>query len=534
MRTIIFLLSLLVGLWAMSALAQEAAPEPSPETPAKSEDAGMRDFIPILGAEPEAERPAEPTDQPAEAGEAQAEEATAEEAQTEAAPTEEEQPAETAKISEAEKEKEGENILSSIGNYIELYGMLRLDIAYDSSRTNYGNYMRWVLPNKSYTQVTKDGFKYVNPGNGAELAISPRASRFGLKFKGTHVEKLDADLGGLVEIDFYGGDLQKARERGAIPRWRKVYLSLGWDFLEIRAGQDTDIFSPINPRTADMGTGQPMGNLGTRRPQLEFNFKPKVADDSRIWAQLSLGRSGALDGADYDVTTDSDGKVTIGDGNQDGDNSGVPMIQWRLAYEGPIWTERPFVIGGSGHFSQFKSRSRIWQSDLDPTKTTNHRINGYSVNLDLQMPILEWWVLRGEFFYGKNMSDVFGGVSQGVNMEALGRADGKAPQGVKGYGFWVDTTIQPWDIWALTVGYLNDTPDKDTLPEREVDGVRYMNHAPFINNEFHLGSGFSIALQYMYAMTGYKYIEDLTASQIEVRSYTAADNRFQSYFQYKF
>ncbi|RJO63937.1 MAG: hypothetical protein C4523_19070 [Myxococcales bacterium] len=458
-------------------------------------------------------------------------------------------PQRTAPEAQAPKseEKVGD-VFTSLGNYIKFYGSLRLDIAYDTSRTNYGNWVLYVLPNKPYGQlrVGDNGRRYIEPivnyNNNNEIAINPRGSRLGLDIKGTPIETIKAKIGGKVEIDFYGGDFE-SKEWKAVPRWRKAYLYLDWGWFELRAGQDQDVVSPLVPRSSDTGASWLLGNLGGRRPQAIFTFKPLFDDTHRLWAQVSLARPGDVDGADNDmIDRNRDSVFQIaserGDGVQDGEDSGVPMIQWRLAYEAPLWyKEMPFSVGLSGHWEQYEFRRRLWIAQLQNYSTSVYRLDSYSLNLEAQFPILEKpkWTVRGEFFWGRALADLWGGIFQGVNPESLLWL-GK-PEGVEAYGWWVDTTIQPFDFWALTVGYMMDIPDEGTLPAYDLNLIsqtRFRNQAGFVNTEFFLGSGFMAGFQFMHVMTDYKYVLDTTTNPIVAYQYQAMDERFLLTAMYSF
>lgn len=554
--TILFLVA---TMFCCSALAQES---PTDEAPAA--DAPPAD-TPSYDTTQTEEQPVEA--QPAEAPPAEiapAEEPPAEPASEEAAPIAEEPVMSDAELEAALKEmdaveepaaeekkpeKEGESLLTSLGNHFRLYGFLRMDIAYDTSRSEYGNWALWVLPNRNFTRVRIDPkdeqnsiIERVTPNNNNELNITPRTTRFGLELKGEKIGSIGAEIKGKVEIDFYGGDRKKA-DWAAVPRWRKAYLALDWGWFELRAGQDADIMSSLYPNSANPGADWFMGNLGGRRPQLELNFKPEVGDEGRIWAQISIGRPGPVAEPDFDITFGKDenyeldlSDYTMGDGNNDGEDSGIPMIQWRLAYQGKLWTNKDFIIGASGHYSVYSFRRRLWsgaENDIE-YDTKEYFVKSYSMSGELQLPFFDWWVMRGEFFYGESLHDVYGNIAQSINKESL--IDG-LPEGIAGYGFWADMTFDPFDFWTIAIGYMNDTPDENTMPSRLenyklIEESRYKNRAAFIHNKFSLGKGFVTGFTYFHMMTDYKYVKDERSKQ--VKTYTASNERFHLYFAYGF
>lgn len=438
--------------------------------------------------------------------------------------------------------KTSETMMTKLGNMITFYGFLRLDIGFDTSRTNYGNWAFWVMPNKSFDRQMAGSIERVNPGNDAEISINPRLSRFGFNFKAPDITKIAAQLTGQLELDFYGGDVTRDDWK-AIPRWRQAWLALTWDWAQLKAGQMSDLMSPMYPRIDGNGGGWFMGNVGLRRPALQLTFNPKLTDQNhRLWIQGSLARPGSLDSLDLDVTDVVNAGVKestgfVGDGNLDGEDSGVPMVMWRLAFSGPLWNAKPFTIGASGHWQRYQYRYNQWDSSSLVFNKNSMSYFGYSVNAELSLPIMEWWDLRSEFYWGENTQDIFGGIGQGINREASFDASGNflGVKGVRSLGFWVDTTIHYWPLWAVTLGYMADMPDDDTLPSKNyklIETTRYKNQGIYLNNEFHLGSGFMVGLEYIAMMTEYRYVQDLTNPSTS--SYNAFNNRIRVVFMYSF
>ncbi len=536
MKRVALLLQILMMLLFAAPVLAQSAPTSSPEDTASAAPSAA-ELKAQIKAELEAELKAQLKDELSKEFEARLEAETDRKIKE----MEERKAAEPPKEEAAKEEKKEQSLLTSLGNVFQLYGFLRLDIAYDTSRTDYGNWMLWTLPNKTFDRT--DG-THVDYHNTNEISITPRLSRFGLKLKGQHIDKLKADVMGQVEIDFFGGDKKNA-EWSAVPRWRHAWVGLDWGFVDLRAGQQSDIFSTLYPKTGDPGAGWFVGNVGGRRPMLSVNFKPKVAGKYTLWAQAAIARPGEVSGQDLDaIDKDKNGEISAseitGDGLNDGEDSGVPMVQWRLAFQGPLWTSKDFLLGVSGHYEQTELRRQLWDLTDLREHSKSYRTGGWSVNAELAVPILEAWNVRGEFFYGENLGGVFGGVGQTINKESLlGQGD---PEAIKGMGFWVDTSIQPWELWGITLGYCSDRPDRDTLPKRDMallEATRFSNQAAFAHTYFNFGKGFHWGLHYQYAWTDYKYVEDPdafaeTAGEQGVKSYSAVNHRTLTYFMYKF
>src|SRR5947207_9473400 len=83
----------------------------------------------------------------------------------------------------------GEKPLTS-GLNVALYGYVKLDAAYDSSRISVGNFARWV----ESEQIRR---------NDDEFNMTANETRLGLRVNGTPTDNFR--FGGVVEMDFYSG-----------------------------------------------------------------------------------------------------------------------------------------------------------------------------------------------------------------------------------------------------------------------------------------------------------------------------------------
>ena len=425
--------------------------------------------------------------------------------------------------------------LASLGNLITIYGRMRLDYSFDTSRAYGGaTWAYWVLPNYE-GQVGKREFKN---NNDYESNISARNSRFGMKLKGTHIETIKADLSGQLELDFNGGDLTVDTWK-ALPRMRIAAFTLDWGFVEIMGGNNWDTFSTLYPM-GDLNIAHAFGgNVGFRRPQLRLSFKPSFGEGGRVWIQMGIARPLDIANSDYDgmgqapTETDKNGDGVIqakdefgrdtgevvapvvGDGNNDGEDSGIPMLQWRLAVESPIWTKTPFMIGTGGHYQKASFNTPIVYKEEE-----RDSLNSYHVDMELVFPIIDELLLRGEFFYGQMLKDITGAIAQDVNPET-----GEA---IKAMGGWVDLIAKPFKVWNIAIGYTADKPDADTMEVEKaanMEKLRYMNSTVFVNNIFDFGSGFTMYVTYVHMMTDYRIAKDSESAK-SYKSYTATNERF--------
>lgn len=361
--------------------------------------------------------------------------------------------------------------LISKDNRLKFYGFLRLDTIYHDSKPQHPQFTQWIQAEDPTGKNSDDD----------ELTIYPRLSRFGIDYFGPRVDRLyGLDLGGKFEIDFQNG----GSESRQVPRFRHAYLKLFQGDFSILAGQTSDIISPLFPTVNSDSLMWNAGNLGDRRPQLRLAYEPKIGP-----GQLSLmggpALSGAIDARDLD-----------NNGTRDGEDSGLPNLQFRVGYATSLWQkDKPATIG--------LWSLRGWEDSLE-------RFDSYAYGLDLSLPLSSSLTLRGELWKGRNLSDFRGGVGQGV--QATTRRE------IDSLGGWAELVcrIAPW--FTLAPGYTLDNPTDADISR----GARSKNWTFYLVNRFQLGGGFLIGLDYIYWKTEYKDLEDGDA------------NRFNLFFQYDF
>ena len=134
------------------------------------------------------------------------------------------------------------------GPTLKPYGFVKGDMVYATAGVkSFG----WT--SLSSAQQATD---YENPAIG----FTAMHTRFGLK----GVKGDDIKVGGRIELDFFGGSF----DANIKPRIRLAYASVAKGNLELRFGQQWDLFSPVNASTNNTnGNMWYAGNRGFRRGQ---------------------------------------------------------------------------------------------------------------------------------------------------------------------------------------------------------------------------------------------------------------------------
>ncbi|MGH9363008.1 MAG: hypothetical protein ACRD2T_13930, partial [Thermoanaerobaculia bacterium] len=397
------------------------------------------------------------------------------------------------------------NELAVAGSRFKLYGFLRLDAIYDDSRPNNTQVIAWVRSEDpeaiSRFRADPTVFGGVNPErfanreNQDDLTIHPRLTRLGIDFDGPVVRPLgEAKVTGKLEIDFYNNGLLGQAESRAAIRMRHAYLKLAWGGLSLLAGQTSDVISPtfpvVNPDLVMWGAG----NLGDRRPQLRPEYI-RTLGPGQVILQGEVGLSGADDNQDLDSPN------TFGSGIRDGEASGLPTLQGRVAYRLTHAERRDLEVGLWAH--------RAWE-ETDTRFDRETHFDSTAYGLDATLPLyrkLLW--LKGEGWYGENVDDVRGGIFQGINTttgdEIISR------------GGFAEMGFQALSWYQVSIGYSTDDPENSDAGS----GGRAANRIAYFSNRWFFDP-IEIGLDYLYWKTDF------------VRFDSGDDNRFQAYISYKF
>jgi len=395
-----------------------------------------------------------------------------------------------AKPTHAEKRKQSVkwNEITMGSSMLRFYGFARLDMIHSDSRPNNTQFPAFVRSEDPTAPVAVG-----SPANASAFTMHPRLTRFGADFFGPNIERLgDAKVSGKLEIDFY--NVPSSESRNA-PRMRHAWLKLAWDDFSILAGQTNDVISALYPVVNPDFCLWGAGNLGDRRPQLRPEWMPKIGE-GRLILQGEIGLTGANDAQDLDPAANG--------GFRDGETSGVPTFQGRVAFRHPFWEKKGnFELGLWGHTAREKT-------DTPQGASGRQRFTSEVIGLDVTVPIYQdvLWV-KGELWQGKNLTDVRGGILQGINTVT--------GQEVHSEGGWFELGAKPCKWLTVHGGFSFDDPRDSDLAA----GARSKNQIWYL-----AARGFfdpvEIGIDYLNWTTKY------------VGFTKGDDNRVQGYIMYKF
>jgi hypothetical protein len=301
---------------------------------------------------------------------------------------------------------------------IKPYGFIKLDMSHDSARTNNGNFAMWV----------NDAAKSDN-----EFNMTARQTRIGVNFD--YAEMNGKKVTGKFEFDLYNA----SPENKNAPMVRHAYMKVDYGKFYILAGQTSDIFSPLVPNTVNYTVLWNAGNIGYRRPQLQFVTKCKHGVEYAV--ALARNVAGDTDGID----------------GPDGDDSGLPMVQGRIQYGNSKWN-----AGISGHYGTMEFRNVAGDDDDYTT---------HSINLHGSYAITDAISVKGEAFSGKTLDQFFGGAGQGFIYDS--------EEEFESSGGWINAVYAASTNTTFNLGASADQPKQIekslTTPLRDSNSCVYAN-----------------------------------------------------------
>lgn len=360
-------------------------------------------------------------------------------------------------------EKKGDtrhNLWSNLD--VQLYGKIKADASFDTSRTDTGNFARWV----EHESTNRDDH---------QMNITANETRLGLKINGPDVG--EAKTSGLVEMDLYGG----GAENKSNPMLRHAYMQIDWAKcgLSLLAGQTWDVISPLNPSTLNYSVQWWAGNIGYRRPQIRLTKVCDLGGGTTLKLETALARNIGHTNPPFDP-------------GDSGEDSGLPSFQGRASLSFPFLADKKATFGVSGHYAQE-------EYDTDASGH-NFKADSWSANLDMDLPILSWLSVKGEMFTGQDLDAYLGGIGQGVVVVANSHLTE-----IRGTGGWIAASLGPWGPWTFNVGCSGEFIDDGDVTAAT---ARTCNSAIFGNALYKINDNTTVGVEVSRWLTKYKDKDD--------------------------
>ena len=274
-----------------------------------------------------------------------------------------------------------------------------------------------------------------NQGDG-NFGATLRQSQIGLEVFGPALAgaktsaNLQADFGGGFPGTWNGVN-------SGIFRLRVASMRLDWQHTSVVVGQDDLFVSPLSP-TSFASLIVPAfnyaGNLWEWTPQVRVEHRFDIADNQNITIQ-----GGILDnltgGFPADPYFRSPGA---------GESSGQPAYGFRTAWTRALFG-RSLTLGAAGYYSR-----QAWGFD--------HYSDGWAGMADWEIPLSNRVSLSGEFYRGRSVGGIGGGISRSVVFIGDPGSPATAVRGLDSLGGWSQFKIRANSKLEFNAGFGLDNP----------------------------------------------------------------------------
>jgi hypothetical protein len=360
-----------------------------------------------------------------------------------------------------------QSVTANIGSHLKIFGAVRLDVYYNSARTQGPGLPAFLVP------------KFVGGFSQRAIAINARNSTIGVLFTGPDLGKFHS--GGRLSAVFFDNTNVFADNNGIL--LTQAYGELFNDQWRFAAGLQLDVFAPnlptVLPFSAD---GAPVGNTIKGQIRVE-RFVP--AGSASQWTFQAAASEPLNSIKTPDVSLDED--------------NGWPNVEGRIAFGGgkpaPIGigllTQRPIEIGVSGLVGQLR-RTAL---PSDPARRVVSDVFG--INLDFRVNLAGRYGFKGEVYTGQGL-----GQSAGAILQSLDAVTWKA---IRSTGGWIEGFVYLKPNLHSHTGILIDEPNANdiTAIPNTLFGRTY-NRTFYSTLLWDIGKTFRIGIEPTWRKTEYK------------------------------
>ena len=274
-----------------------------------------------------------------------------------------------------------------------------------------------------------------NQGDG-NFGATLRQSQIGLEVFGPTLAgartsaNLQADFGGGFANTWNGAN-------SGIFRLRIASMRMDWDHTSVVVGQDDLFVSPLSP-TSFASLIVPgftyAGNLWAWTPQVRVEHRFDLGDEQKITLQ-----AGILDNLTGEFPADPYFRVPVA-----GEESGQPAYGFRAAWTKMLF-HHPLTLGAAGYYSR-----QDWAFE--------HYSDGWSGMTDWDIPLSDRVSLSGEFYRGRSVGGIGGGISHSVLYVGNPESPSTAVRGLDSLGGWSQFKVRATSKLEFNAGFGLDNP----------------------------------------------------------------------------
>jgi regulator of replication initiation timing len=272
--------------------------------------------------------------------------------------------------------------------------------------------------------------------SGTSFGATLRQSQVGLEVFGPYLAgaRTSAD----VQFDFAGGF--PATLNGVntgIVRLRTGTARMDWVRTSIVAGQDGLFFSPLTPTSfASLATPafSYAGNLWGWTPQVRVEHRFLQSENSRFVVQGGIFDSLSGEPPPYEYYRQA----------QAGEASGQPAYASRVAWTGSVFGQ-PLTVGAGGYYGR-------------QNYGFGRKVDGWAATTDWNLPLGGRFSLDGEFYRGRAVGGLGGGIGRSVLFSGMPSNPASAIQPLDSLGGWTQLKFRPAPKVELNAAFGQDNP----------------------------------------------------------------------------
>jgi hypothetical protein len=357
-----------------------------------------------------------------------------------------------------------------------------------SNRGSFDNldFPSWAVPRTSFD-------------SSGSFGATLRQSQLGLVVFGPEVAgaKTTAD----IQFDFAGGF--PTTENGVtagIVRLRTAAVHFDWQDTSVVAGQDGLFFSPLSP-TSLASLAIPAlgysGNLWSWTPQIRIEHRLHLSPDSTV--TLEAGILDPLTG-EYPLAQSLRAPSA-------GERSSKPAFATHVSWSHHL-LGRNLSFGGGSYYSR-----QNWGFD--------HTVDSWAATADWMIPLTSRIELSGEFYRGRAVGGLGGGIGQSVLWDAPFSNPATQVRGLNSLGGWAQLKFRANERWEFNGAIGHDNPfaqDLRNFPAALafLGPVLARNQTAFVNFIYHPRSDLLFSTEYRYFDTTYVPGTNVNAGQLNM------------------
>jgi len=347
-----------------------------------------------------------------------------------------------------------------------------------------------VLLNTGITRGSVDNLDFPqiatppdNSGTSGSFSGSLRQSQIAIEAFGP--DMAGARTSANVKFDFAGGFPNTPNGAAfGIVRLRTGTIRLDWSDTSIVAGQDSLFFAPLTPTTLSSLAIPALsytGNLWSWTPQIRIEHRVALSDNSKL-----LFQAGILDSLTGNVPQQNYRLPTAGE------RSGQPAYATHIAYVRRAFG-KDLILGVGGYYGR-----QNWGF--------GRNIDGWAGLTDVTLPLGNLFSLTGEFYRGRAVGGLGGGIGQSILISGPIANPGPSVQGLDSMGGWMQLKFKPKANFEVNFAYGQDNPFASELRSFPATAYYYgsslsRNQSPFVNFIYRVRSDVLFSIEYRHLQT---------------------------------